>query len=692
MQMPMFLPQCDWKLPSMSDLPDWGGARRLSYDVETKDPLLKKKGMGPGFYRKDGHIVGFGFTIEGGPSHYLPIRHEGGDNLPVEGVLRYVADNARRFRGELVGVNLGYDEGWSYNDGIEFDPSVVRRDVGIIDPLINELHHSYGLNAIAARRKIPGKKRGVMVEASEAFGFAGKDGKDVTANLHKLPGRYAGEYCEGDTIAPLLILRDQEKDIEKHDLWPIVNLECATSPVLNLMQRRGVRIDLDKLSQIEEWTIRKERELLAKIKHLTGVSLEINQVLNKDLIAPVFQSLGISLRIMKIRAKAGPEYQIDKYLFAEHHENVAVRALQEARKINKLRTTFANSVRRSLVGERIHCTFRQIASEDATGEDGGGRFGRLACKNPNLQQQPSRDEFAEMWRSIYLPEEGAVWYCHDYSQQEPRWVTHFAALVRCRGKLRAKLGVERLTGAAEAAAAYWEHPAIDNHAFMAQVTGIPRKAAKLIYLGLCYGEGGAKLCRDLELPTAWAVRFDGIQGVTKFDNLDDAMEAATQYEGEASWYETAGREGQSIIDKFNERAPFIGQLATVCKERGKASGIIRTAGGRLLHLPRKRDGKYDWIHKLLNRLIQGSAADQIKTAMVTIQRVLPELFMQLQVHDELDGSTDSPSRAAKAAKLMEECMGDTEVPFRVDQEYGPSWGEVRELYGPRAIVQRKKAA
>jgi DNA polymerase I-like protein with 3'-5' exonuclease and polymerase domains len=290
----------------------------------------------------------------------------------------------------------------------------------------------------------------------------------------------------------------------------------------------------------------------------------------------------------------------------------------------------------------------------------------MACKNPNLQQQPSRDEFAVMWRSIYIPEEGAIWYCHDYSQQEPRWTTHFAA------------SIPGMRGAAEAAQAYWDNPKLDNHDFMAKLTGLPRKSAKLIFLGLCYGEGGAKLCRDLGLPTSYAVRFEGVRGLTLFDTLDDAMVAADEYPGEASWFEAAGKEGQRIIDKFHERAPYIGQLAELCKRKVKAKGTIRTAGGRVLHFPRRRDGKFDWVHKALNRLIQGSSADQIKTAMVMIDRELPDLFMNLQVHDELDGSCGSVAEAGKAAKIMRECMGATKVPYRVDEEYGPNWGEIQE--------------
>ena len=100
-------------------------------------------------------------------------------------------------------------------------------------------------------------------------------------------------------------------------------------------------------------------------------------------------------------------------------------------------------------------------------------------QQPNPKQDP---ELAGEWRKAFIPEEGAEWACNDYSQQEPRWTTHFAAVMD-------------LPGAREAAQAYHDDPDLDNHQFMADLTGLKRVFAKNIYLGLTYGEGGAKLSR-----------------------------------------------------------------------------------------------------------------------------------------------------------------------------------------------------
>jgi DNA polymerase I-like protein with 3'-5' exonuclease and polymerase domains len=678
MQQLLFEPKSDWVAPDLNQLPDWSNAKRISFDIESKDPNLKK--ISAGFYRGDGHVAGYGFAIEGQGSWYLPVRHEGGGNLPLEPTLHYLRDNAARFKGELVGAKLAYDVPWAKTDGIIFKPAFYR-DVQVIEPLIDELPMHMALDAICHRRGIDGKYEELLRVGAAAYGLAGKDYKAVKKNLHKLHAKYVGGYCERDCVAPLEVLRSQEKDIEKHDLWNIVNLESKVLPVLLKYQERGVRVDLAKLEQIELWCIAQEREALAIIQRETGIKLDLNMVYTKEALVPVFMKLGIALNPMKVKKSGDIEYQIDKVLLSKYGQLPAVKALSWARKVNRLRCTFAFQVREHLCPDgRIHCTFNQIAMESDEGDEKGARYGRLSCVDPNLQQQPSRDEFAKEWRSIYLPEEGAIWGCHDYSQQEPRWVTHYAASVYIPpGSVLARelRFAGHLSQAAMAAEAYWADPKLDNHTFMAKLTGLKRSDAKLVYLGLCYGEGGAKLCRDLGLPTAWAVHFAG-RGTKKFHTMEEAMAAAAASGIKAKWYECAGTEGQVILDTFDQRAPFIRQLANLCKYKAELRGFIRTAGGRMLHFPRRADGTFDWTHKALNRLIQGTSADQVKAAIVAIDEAMPELFLNLQVHDELDGSYESPTQGKKSKKIMQECMGDTKVPWRVDDEYGPNWGYIAE--------------
>src|SRR5690242_18401531 len=147
MQLPFSftIPKVDWTPPDISKLPSWADAKRISIDVETKDPDLRT--LGPGNFRRGCHSVGIAFSIEDGPSHYIPFRHEGGDNCDLDHALNYFREQAKVFRGTLVGCNLGYDLGFMDKDGIEFKQVEWYRDVGHNAVLIYELHDRYGLNA-----------------------------------------------------------------------------------------------------------------------------------------------------------------------------------------------------------------------------------------------------------------------------------------------------------------------------------------------------------------------------------------------------------------------------------------------------------------------------------------------------------------------------------------------------------------
>ena len=670
--MSFFTPECSWRPTPISELPFWKGAKRIAIDCETRDPSIGNK-LGSGAIR-DGYTVGWAFAIDGGPKHYIPFRHEGGDNLPEDEALRYLRDNVKSFSGEFVGANLAYDIDYAINDGFEFHPEVKFRDIQIADPLIYELHFSYSLKAIGQRYGIEAKDESVLEEAARSFGLDPKKG------LWRLPARYVGEYGEQDVASPLEILRKQEEQIEKYNLHQIWDLETDVLPVLVRMRRRGVRIDMDKLSQIEEWSMREEEKALAIVEDSTGYSIGVNNVWKPKAVAPALTEIGIRLK----RTSTGAP-QIDKALLSSIDHPVGA-AILRARKVNKIRTTFAASIRRYEINGRIHCSFRQIAAETESGEQKGVRFGRLSAIDPNLQQQPSPDrdpEIAGEWRKIFIPEEGAIWGCNDYSQQEPRWTTHFAAALK-------------LPKAEEAARRYREDPTTDNHEMMTRIVysdeivdkwksdnykkyKLHRGYSKAIYLGICYGEGGPKLCQDLGLPTRWAVirGWGENKRMAYFDSQMEAMEYKMET-GTGYVKEVAGEEGQEILDKFDEAAPFVRELANIATRRAKSRGFVTTILGRRLHFEQREDGSFEKTHKALNRIIQGSSADQTKLAIVELDKA--GYFMQLQVHDETDGSFGSIEEARKAGDIMRDCINDrveTLVPFSVDTECGPSWGEIK---------------
>jgi DNA polymerase I-like protein with 3'-5' exonuclease and polymerase domains len=621
MQRPLFDPRNDWKPTPPGHLPSWAEAKRVAVDLETCDPELTTLGIG---VRRGGYIAGIAFAIDGGPSHYLPVAHEGGGNLRRSSVLAYLRKQAKAFKGDIVGANLAYDLDYLAEAGVWFGGATFR-DVQLAAPLLDENQMRYNLEVIGQRLGLGGKAEEELRDAAAAWGL------DPKAELYKLPSRHVARYAIQDVELPLAILRRQEIQLERENLGEVWELESRALPVLLKMRRRGVLIDQKRLEAIERRSLAEETRALEEVHAHTGIRIEVGDVWRPEPIADALAVLGVKVPKTKTGKPSTKSDIVDKV------DHDAARAILKARKWNKLRTTFAASIRRFMTNGRIHCTFNQLRAEKGDGGLKGTVSGRLSSDKPNLQQQPARDkETGPLFRSIYLPEPGKVWAALDYSQQEPRMVVHYAVKSGCK---KAEQAAER----------YRNDPNADNHQMMADLAGIERKPAKAVFLGLCYGMGGAKLCKQLGLPT---------------------RRVMSRRQGKM--IDVAGPEGQALLDKFDRKVPFVRELAKRAEARAKSRGFIRTISGRRCRFPKDARGRYDWTYKALNRLIQGSSADQTKAAMVAADAA--GFALQLQVHDEIDFSVSSKAEAEACGRVMETCI-PLEVPSKVDVEIGKNWGD-----------------
>jgi DNA polymerase I-like protein with 3'-5' exonuclease and polymerase domains len=670
-QLTFFAPPSDWKRPSISELPDWNKFKRVGYDVETNDPSIGKK-LGPGT-RRGGKIVGYCLHFEDYRSFYLPVRHSHGNNMDEGEVTRYMRKNVAEFTGSVVGANLQYDLDYTCEEfGSELGDKVFPEvnaflDTQIAEPLIDENQYKFGLDAVAGRHGLPQKSEELLRQAAYEYGtHRGKRGKgkriplDPKKDLHKLFPEYVGPYGEWDAELPCRIMRKQERIIEENNLWQIFRLESRCLPALVAMTRRGVRIDFDKMDKIEQWILEQEKIALATVKQHTGIQLDASDLAQAEAMARPLLHLGISLRR---NAKNG-QYNIDAGVLGGMRHPVGD-ALLTARKVNKVRRDFISGIRDHAIGNRLHCSFNQLKGEKGFGETGnsGAGTGRLSSSHVNIQQQPSpkdtdpetmrvEDHLSLMWRQVYLPDEGGMWACLDYSQQEPRILHHYAELVGC-------------TGAKAAAQKYRDNPNNDNHQMFADMTGLKRKIAKTVYLGKCYRMAGAKFARSLGLPTVIKVYDFG--------------------ERKGQRYEAAGPEAQKILDSFKRGAPYVDELATIAEQNGMSKGYIKTLLGRHCHFPKEmkdnpQGGERVWTgnyldgYKALNKLIQGSAADQTKAALAEAYE--QGVKTQIQVHDELDLTIYNRREAEDLAEIMREAA-PLNVPSAVDIEIGPTWAEVK---------------
>jgi DNA polymerase I-like protein with 3'-5' exonuclease and polymerase domains len=645
----MIVPQTEWLMPT--EFPDLRNADEIAIDLETRDPDLKKKGSGS--IVGNGEVVGIAVAVDGYKG-YFPIAHEEGPNLDRKKTLEWFKDICESPATKIF-HNAMYDVCWIRSLGIKINGLII--DTMIAASLIDENRFSYTLNTLSWHHLSEGKNETKLLEAAKERGL------DPKADMWRLPAMEVGAYGEKDAELTLKLWHKLKKIIVEDDLQDIFNLETDLFPCLVDMRFLGVRVDVSKANQLKTALAVKEENLLQQIKIETGVD---TQIWAAQSIATVFDKL--KLPYSRTEKTDSPSFTKN---FISNHENPVVNMVAEARKINKIRTTFIDTILSHEHKGRIHADINQIRSDD-----GGTVTGRFSYANPNLQQIPARDpETGPLIRSLFIPEENCKWGTFDYSQQEPRLVAHYAL----------KFSLPSVNKIADS---YESDPSTDFHKIVAEMANIPRSQAKTINLGLFYGMGKAKLQGEL--------------GVSP----EKAEELFTQYHSQASFV-------KQLMNKVMKAAEARGQIKTLLGRRcrfPKYEPILRGADWghyvppeddeRMRELQEMgphlkdfegnvitdKDGKpkknywYQnstrraFTYKALNKLIQGSAADMTKKAMVELYK--EGLLAHIQIHDELDFSIELESQAVKIKQIMEQAV-ELEVPNKVDYESGPNWGEIK---------------
>jgi len=605
-----------WSAPV--DYRDLSGAKEIAIDLETKDVGINE-GLGAGWATGRGEIIGFAVATEGFQAYY-PFGHFGGGNLIKEQVLKYMHDVCR-LPCRKIFHNAQYDVGWLKAYGIDVRGEIV--DTMIAGALIDENRYTYKLNSLAKDYLGELKAETDLVEAAKAHGV------DPKMEMWKLPAEHVGYYAEQDARLTYLLWQRFKHEIYKQNLHTVWQLEKSLLPILIKMRQKGIRVNTQRAEELKVNFVEKEKEILHRIKTLVGKDIDIWAARQ---IAFAYDKLG--LEYPKTAKSKEPSFTQNWLVNSEYEIS---KLIVSAREINKFHNTFLNSIMRFEHDGRIHAEINQLRSDT-----GGTVSGRLSMSNPNLQQLPARNkEFGPMIRGLFLPEDGFKWGSFDYSQQEPRLVVHYASSIG-----------EGYEGSQELVEAYANADA-DFHQTVADLVGIDRKQAKTIGLGLMYGMGKNKLANMLGL------------------NFDEAS---------------------ALIGKFNRRAPFVKMLSDRCMKKANEEGVIRTKLGRKcrfnmwepkdfgIHTPEtfeNASAKYGsnnikraFTYKALNRLIQGSAADQTKQAIVSCSHL--GYTPLLQIHDELCFNVHEED-VKKIVKEMEGCV-ELNVPSVVDVALGNDFG------------------
>ena len=603
----------------------------VAIDLETYDPEIKTKG--PGWATNNGKVIGVAIAANGWKG-YFPVGHEVGPNIDANVFKRNFKkildkDNTKVFHNGM------YDVGWMRQWGLEVRGKIV--DTMIAAPLIDENRLRYSLNELAKDYLKEKKYETGLYEAAAEWGT------DAKGEMHKLPAMVVGPYAEKDADLTIKLWEILKNKIDEDGLQQVFDLETSLFPVLFEMKSKGVRVDLDRAEVIKKDFENTEKKILDKILQDTGVAVDIWAAAS---VAKAFDALNIPYE----RTIKSKQPKFDK-MFLSNHESDLAKMVVQAREINKARTTFIDTILKHSYKGRIHAEIHQLR-----GDKGGTVSGRLSMSNPNLQQIPARHpKIGPAIRSLFVPEKGEKWGSFDYSQQEPRLMAHFAVK-------------HDLEGAKELAEAYINDPTTDFHQQVADMAGVERKKAKTINLGLAYGMGQGKLARELGIPDDEAYDFfkEYHASVPFVKKLKDMATEQASRRGENKGFVRTIMLRKCRFNLWEPITPF------KKREPGEPIPYVQP-------LPKQRaEEEYGssirraFTYTAFNKLIQGSAADQTKQAMVDLhsEGILP----LIQIHDEIAVSVPDDKTAKRVVEIMENAC-NLLVPSKVDAELGDSWGD-----------------
>lgn len=442
------------------------------------------------------------------------------------------------------------------------------------------------------------------------------------------------EYNQQDCVAAYELYFAQEKFIKP--VQHVYELECRLIPILLRMKKVGIRFDQKRAGELIEKVAAKEQEVEKKLWDTYGIT---GEMINSP------KQLGVRMNEMGIespvRTKTGNQSWAEGALVRIHHPVTPL--IFEYKNYHAILSKFLlGSLSKSVVNGRIHCTFLPMLREE-----GGTVTGRFSCRDPNLQQIPARnkghgEDFSQDMRSLFLPEEGMMLAAMDYSQIEAVLLAHFA-----QGQQAEWFREQMRAGA-------------DLHNIVMGMTGITyRPVVKTFNYGCIYGMGWQ---------TAMEKNYVLFEKLARSEGKD--IESFTK----------------EIYYNYHKKFPVVKDTMTWAQDVARTYGYVDTMGGRKLHKPTPQydpvTGKInDYLYKMLNKLIQGTAADILKQALITADEagIYDVLTLHLLVHDEQVNSVPFTKEGTEAAVELQHIMGNVYkeqllVPIKAECELGPNWG------------------
>lgn len=651
--------------------------RLIALDIETYDPNLHE--LGDGSIRKDGRILCCGAHGDG-ISKVFDFDNPN-DIQELRDILKDPSID------KIYHNGIGYDLPWLYC-GYDMIIKGVQHDTMTRAALIDE-YQSLGLDDCCRKLGLRGKNKDETIEAwyekwqtqmklaaksFKKYGISDNNEviiakenndfetwklsptevealitqsykKDVWANALVIWADPVGremmkKYNLQDCIATFNLFKAQEKLIEP--LHNVYEMECKLVPILLDMKKRGIRVDEKRMTELAAKVQEKADEQERKLIDMYGVTGEM--ISSGKKLGARLNEIGIH---SPIKTATGAESWAEGALERIHHPVIPM--IQEYKNYSSILNKYLRgSLSRTVINGRIHCTFLPMLRDKESGMGGGGTVtGRFSCKAPNLQQIPARNkghgqDFSQDMRSLFLPEEGKMIAALDYSQIEAVLLGHYA-----QGQQAAWFREQLKAGA-------------DLHNIAMGMTGITyRPVVKTFNYGCIYGMGWK---------TAMEKNYTLFEKLAAEEGLD--IETFTK----------------NVYYNYHKKFPVIKDTMEWCQNIAKAQGYIDTMGGRRQHKPKPAydpaTGKInDFIYKMLNKLIQGTAADILKTALINAYEagIYDVLDLHLLVHDEQVVSTPFTKEGCEATVELQQIMASVYkdqllVPIKAECELGPNWG------------------
>lgn len=617
---------------TLADKAEWAlklvrSGEPMAYDTETS-----------GLDYKRNWPIGYVFTDVNKVSVYIPVRHGGGGNLrgcrPLETpegpfeLHPFEVQLAKAFRDRralTIGHNLKFDWHMSQSAGIALNDPLYCTQFGAA--LLDEYAMTYSLEHSAAVRGLTPKK------SEEMYSHMGKvfkcpPSKDLMGRFWELSGDdpVAVDYAEGDGVTTIELWQAQMPEIQEQGITTVMRMENDLIRHVGAMERRGVRIDEARIDWLEEQF---KQKMVEAMSHLPpGFNSRAPTQMKK-----MFDEAGLT---NYPRTELGNPSFKEKWL----KKSELGRRVVQVRKVRTILDQFIEPLKVTHIFEgRVHTNFNQLRGDKAGGGVEGVGPGRFSSSSPNLQQVPKHNkELAELYRSIFIADEGYEFWEGDYSQCEPRLFAHYAKVPIL------------LDG--------YNDGTLDMHDATAQMLEVDRDTiAKRMNMGLLTG--------------MWPKSF--------------ATHMGWEY-----------NKALSMFKAYFRAYPEIQDFQDAAKDRFLDTGYVKTILGRRCRLEAPK-----WSYRATSRIIQGSNADILKYMLLKAAQLAEQsdnaLQLLLTVHDSFEWQALKGSKGLEASRALVEEISDVQgppfklrVPFVMDVKKGRSWSDA--TFGKKLLLNETGAA